>query len=87
MSREKTDLKTELMKYDKAMDKMYWFFLVFILVYEILGSTPFLYYFTEWYAGLFQNTSPELAAMLYQSMMNLRFLIIIPAIYNIITDN
>lgn len=63
---------------------MYWFFLIFILVYELLGSTPFLLYFTQWYAGLFQNTSAELAAMLYQSMMNLRFLIIIPAIYNII---
>ena len=81
---EKKDLMDELKKYDKPVDKMYWFFLVFILVYELLGSTPFLLYFTQWYAGLFQNSSAELAGMLYQSMMNLRFLIIIPAIYNII---
>ena len=74
----------ELRKYDKPVDKMFWFFLGFILVYELLGSTPFLMYFTEWYAGLFRNTSAELAAMLYQTMMNLRFLIIIPAIYNIL---
>ena len=84
ITEKKTDIKSELLKYEKAVDKMYWIFLVFILMYELLGSTPFLLYFTQWYAGLFQNTSAELAAMLYQSMMNLRFLIIIPAIYNII---
>ncbi len=80
----KIDLKKELLKYDRSIDKMYWIFLVFILVYEILGSTPFLLYFAQWYAGLFDENSSELAVMLYQSMMNLRFLIIIPAIYNII---
>ncbi|MBO6205629.1 MAG: hypothetical protein J6O73_01700 [Lachnospiraceae bacterium] len=86
---KKTDLKEELKKYEKPVDKMYWFFLTFILIYELLGSTFFLGYFTQWYAGLFQNTSPELAAMLYQTMVNLRFLIIIPAIYNILmkTEN
>ena len=42
-----TDWRAELRKYDKSVDKMYWFFLVFILVYELLGATPFLYYFTD----------------------------------------
>ena len=81
---KKTDLKEELKKYEKPVEKMYWIFLAFILVYETLGSTPFLNYIAGGYAGAFQSTSPELAAMLYQCMMNLRFLIIIPAIYNIL---
>ena len=79
-----TDIKAELLKYDKAVDKMYWFFLGFILVYEILGSTPFLYYLMEWYIGLFSEKTVGLAAACFQGIMNLRFLIILPAIYNII---
>ncbi|MBR6255771.1 MAG: hypothetical protein IKR23_00205 [Lachnospiraceae bacterium] len=83
---KKTGIKEELQKYSKAVDRMYWIFLVLILLYELLGSTPFLAYFASWMSGGMGNISPELAGLIYQSLMNLRFLIIIPAIYNIAVE-
>lgn len=83
---KKTDIKEELKKYGKVADRMYWIFLVVILVYELLGSTPFLLYFTTWLSAAFKNSSPELAGLIYQSVVNLRFLIIVPAVYNIVVE-
>ena len=79
-------LKEALKKYSKVMDRMYWIFLVAILLYELLGSTYFLQNFVVWFAGLFKGGSPEFVAMLYQSIVNLRLLIIIPAVYNILVE-
>ena len=65
---------------------MYWFFLVWILLYELLGSTPFLLYFVRWLAGILSGFKPEFAALIFQSLMNLRFLIVIPAVYSILME-
>ncbi len=75
-----------LKKYKKQMDRMYYIFLVIILLYEILGSTSLLYYLTVWIAGKMSGMDPALAGLIFQSVVNLRFLIIIPAIYVVVAE-
>ncbi len=83
---EKQSIYKQLESYRKSMDRMYWIFLQIILLYELLGSTPLLGYLAEAMARAMSGMAPELAALIYQSIMNLRFLIILPAVYNIIME-
>ncbi len=83
---EETKVQEMILKYKKPMEKMYYFFLAVILLYAGLSSTPLIMmgsaYFVEWLGDL-----PEgLPDVLFQMLMNLRFLIVIPAIYTILFE-
>lgn len=80
------DLRGKLNTYRKSMEKIYYIFLAINLIYEMLGKTSILYYMAYGIVGLMHGMDPELAALLFRSFLNLRFLIIIPAAYAIVMD-
>ncbi len=79
-------VREQLEKYRKPMDRMYWIFLVFILLYNCLSSTPLISFFTYLLQNAFSGMDPTLQDLLINDIYGLRYLIIIPALYTLIMD-
>ena len=78
-------MNTEVLKkYEKAMDRLYVVCLFLILIYELLGSTPILVMILSGISNGVAEEDSALAVLVYQGIVNLRFLIILPAVYNIV---
>lgn len=85
--KQSVSIREQFIKYQKPMEKMYYIFLTVILVYHFLGTTVILgnvkYYMTEAFAG---GMPYDLAEMMVENIFNLRFLIMIPAIYTLVFE-
>ena len=79
-------VREQLEKYRKPMDRMYWIFLVLILLYNCLSSTPLISFFTYLLQNAFSGMDPTLQDLLINDIYGLRYLIIIPALYTLIMD-
>ncbi|MBP5609142.1 MAG: hypothetical protein J6X66_12875 [Lachnospiraceae bacterium] len=89
---EKKEKQTEsimeqLARYQKPMEKMYFIFLAVILIYNFLGTTIIIpnikYYMTEAFA---KGMPYDLAEMMVENIFNLRYLIMIPALYTLVYE-
>lgn len=83
-------MREKLEKYKRSMDRMYCFFLAFIIVTEFFKSTPIV--MNLYLLGLqgFDRTMPQLsyetAKLIISLLMNLPLLVAIPAVYVIIAE-
>ncbi|MBP5606968.1 MAG: hypothetical protein J6X66_01690 [Lachnospiraceae bacterium] len=76
----------QLKKYKTAMDKVYYFFLAMVLFYEISTQTPLVADVVGFIGARLPQMSYDAAMLLFNSIMNLRLLIVIPAVYTIAVD-
>ena len=77
------DLRKKLMEYQKPMERMYYVFLVIILLYDRLNTTPLITMLRNDIGLWLQDMDPALIDVLFSSILGLRFLIVLPAIYTI----
>ena len=73
-------------RYRSGMEKMYWIFQTIILLYDRLGTTPIIAGVKSCVENLFSDYSADLVDLVFYFFLNLRYLIIIPAIYTWIID-
>ncbi|MCR5128917.1 MAG: hypothetical protein K6B69_12545 [Lachnospiraceae bacterium] len=77
----------ELMeKYKKPMERMFYVFLVFVLLYDRLAATPFMPWLRYQAGVAMGDMDPALVDLLFNSVFNLRFLIVIPAVYTLLFE-
>ncbi len=81
------NLKEQLEKYRKPMDRAYYIMLVFNLLSHILQKTPMMLFIELLVRKIANGTMTEgQVRLLIDSMINLRLFIVIPAIYTILAD-
>ena len=78
---KKESIKEQFLKYEKSIERIYWIFLGVILVTEFFASTQYAQMLEIKIAEMTKDVDPQLVALISQSIMNLRFLIAIPAFY------
>ncbi len=76
----------ELEKYRSLMEKMYWIFLTIIFVYERLGTTPFISIIKSYFGAVLSDVPADLVELLFNNFFNLRYMILVPAVYTIVMD-
>ncbi len=82
--KKKMCLKEQLKKYEKVMERMYYIMLVMNLLFYILAKTPILSSVVDVVEKKVQGMDEELFLLLLQLVLNLRLLIVVPAIYAIV---
>ncbi|MBR5421951.1 MAG: hypothetical protein IK115_12475 [Lachnospiraceae bacterium] len=80
----KAELMAQLAAMKKPMEKMYWTFLVVILLYDVLSNTVVISGVKSFLYGLMPGLEYELQVLIVESLFGLRYLIVIPAIYTIL---
>ena len=79
--KKKESIKEQFLKYEKSIERIYWLFLGVILVTEFFASTQFAQMLGTKLAEMTKDVDPQLLMLISQSILNLRFLIAIPAFY------
>lgn len=68
------------------MERMFYVFLVFVLLYDRLAATPFMLWLRYQAGVAMGDMDPALVDLLFNSIFNLRFLIVIPAVYTLLFE-
>ena len=81
-----SDIKEQLLQYRKSMDRLYYISIAILVGYNIFGSSTMSHYFFEWLYGLFGDMPGDLKTLIVETICLIRYLIIFPALYNIIVE-
>ena len=80
------EILKKLESYKRPMEQVYYVFLFINILYEALVSTPIVTYIVAWFGGKMHGMTVEGVIFLFQGIVNLRMLIVIPAIYSIVVE-
>ncbi len=80
------EIKEQLLKYQKSMEKMYYVSIGILLAYNVFNSSAMAHYFFEWLYGLFGDMPGDLKTLIVDSICMIRYMIIFPALYNLVVE-
>lgn len=84
------DLSAELKKYKKTMDRMFYFFLAYIIVTEFMKNTWIVVILCNLILYGLSTVAPQMsmstATLIYGMIWNIQMLLVIPAIYVIVAE-